>query len=667
MAGKKKLLYVQGIRGFAILLVVLFHLLPQVCPSGYMGVDVFFVLSGYFLIGRQLENGADFKLPEFLKKKALRLLIPYFALLTAVSAVSLILLPAAELVNGEKLLKACLWLKGNLFLDKLSGNYFSTDTRTFPLMHLWYMAVLMQCYLVFTLLFLMWHYGRCSRKARLLHLALLGGASFAVAYLRLTPIPWEYAASTYYWTSARIWEFVLGGILFILPKPRSSATVVATAVGALLVLTVCSFFPMQESALMVLLGAVCGCLLLRCGALWEKFSPLRCSLFVWLGGISFSLYLVHWPCISFAEFILGQPLTCSTALLTLLLILPLSILFYRGVEKPTHPLWVLPVMMLIALMLQKGIHKTDGFRDYLHREINQTLQLDYNPNTYIPRLPESSRLYAGTEGIVPNNFTAEPDPDAVLLQEIGDSRQKTTFVVLGDSHACDVAAGLHSSASANGWHGVFLNSYITPFWNAELPADPLIAIGNFYNEDKAQRLMRWLAQHRELQTVFIAQYWQHRLVPHPTWSGKQAEGDMVQVRAAELREFCRRLRSLGKKVVIFTDNPVIATDAPERVLGAYLMFPLNGDFPPALTCDKASYEQENAAFNRELDRLAEEGLCRVFHRERAFFRGDTFRAFDGKNLLLRDAHHLTLPGAEMSIAPFQREIDDMLRSTSAED
>lgn len=665
MPGQEKLSYIQGLRGMAILLVVFFHLLPQVCPAGYMGVDVFFIISGYFLVGRQLKEGADFRLFEFLQKKGVRLLIPYFALIVFVLAVSVVLLPAMGMIQVNEPAAACLTARGNVFLDKLIGNYFSTDTRTFPLMHLWYMGVLLQCYLFFALLFFVWSLFRCSRKTRMICVCLLGLFSFAVAYLRLTPIPWEYAKDTYYWTSARVWEFALGGLLYTLPAPQSRKSSAAVAGAALAVLLGCSLLSVQESAWMILLGSVCGTLLLRYGAQWEFCSPLRSTVLVWLGGISFSFYLVHWPCISFCEFIMGHQLTLITALPLLAIVLLLSLLFYKGVEKPRYPLWALLLIIAAAVGLQRAIVKTDGFRRYLHRESNQrleqALQSEVNVQLFLAQVPADSPLYNDTEGIMPNNFTMAPAPYSVLLQEIGVPEKELSFIVIGDSHAIDFANGMHIAAQQKGWHGLFFNSYILPFWDAELPQQTTSALGNFYNRDKATRMVNWLAKHPELHTVFIAQYWTSRLEPHFTWSGKPVTGDVLQARVAELREFCRQLKAIGKEVVVATDNPRIKTITPQQVLYSYLMFPMGKDFPEDLTCDKATYEQSNSAFNRELDNMAADGLCTVLHREHAFFKTNTFRAYDGHSISHRDEGHMTPAGGYLSISGELEQIDALLK------
>lgn len=667
MSNTQRLSHIQGLRGIAILLVVLFHLLPQTCPSGYMGVDVFFVISGYFLIGRQLEEGAGFQLFDFLKKKSLRLLIPYFAVVVLVAAVAVGLFPANELMQGNKLLESCLWAGGNVHLDHLSGNYFSTDTRTLPLMHLWYMGVLLQCYLLFTVLFAVWHFTRCGRKSRIIQIAVLGLLSLGVAYLRFTPIPWEYAHDTYYWASARVWEFSLGGLFYILPKPESRKAAVTVGAIAFLALVGCAWIPAKESAWMVLLGAACGCLLLRSGAIWEKLSPLNNPVLVWIGGISFSLYLVHWPCICFAEYVMGHPFTLAAALPAIVVILVLALLFYKWVEKPLYPLWMLPVLIAAAFTMQKSIRLTHGFREQLHLEANQAFSKNFYAELFLTPITDESQLYAGAEGIMPNNFSPQPNPGAVLLKDIGDTRKQMSFVVMGDSFALDFANGMHIAAQQMGWHGVYLNSYVTPYWNANYRTPPdIVALGNFFNEDKATRIMRWLKNHPELHTVFIVQFWEARLLAHDLWDGTPVTQNLMQARVQELREFTIRLKEIGKNVVLVTANPGITANTPERTLAAYLMWHKGEELPAELSCDRETYDRANAPFNHEMDKMAEEGLCHVLHREQSYFEKGIFHSYDGKLMSHRDSKHLTADGAFRGISKLLNQIGAFLGEKAEE-
>lgn len=663
MLDARRIEHIDMLKGIAIILIVFFHLLPQYFPCGFVGVDVFFVISGYFLIGRQLDGGKDFVLIPFLQKKALRLLTPYFVLIILVAIASILLLAAKDMIDGARLLRACQFATGNIFLSHLQGNYFSIDTRTLPLMHLWYMGVLLQSYLLFSLLFYAWQRCQCGKRTRIIHISLIGVLSFSIAHLHCLPLPWEFASDTYYWTTGRLWEFSLGGLLYVLPKQAHVRTSIITSSCAVLLLFICSLLPIKECAWTILLGSACCCSILKCEIASQSFSPLWSAPLIWLGKISFSLYLVHWPCICFAEYLIGHQLSFLSAGVTLILIMTASIIFYKKIECCRPPLWVLPILLLGGVSLHLAICRTNGFRAYLHQEANFTVSEYDDMMDYIPPLDRNSPLYNGTEGIMPNNFSPHPNPDAILLRDIGDKVQKPSFVILGDSHALDFADGMHASGMKNGWRGVYLDSYVVPFWNAEYPMD-FQNIGVHFYKEKAMKIMEWLKIHPELHTVFIVQYWSNRFYSHHTWDGELVTGDMVQVRAAELCEFCKKLIDIGKQVVLLTDNPTIPAKSPARVLRSYRMYPLWKKYPTDFECNIETYEKHNAAFNHELDNMEKAGLCIVLHREDSFFEKGIYRAYDGQYLKHRDKDHLTLDGALFSFSGIIDQLKNILTPKS---
>lgn len=667
MSTSQRLSFIQGLRGIAILLVILFHLKPDFCPSGYLGVDVFFVISGYFLIGKHLRDTNEFRPLSFLKKKGVRLLPPYLAVIILTALSSIAIFAAKDMDAGALLYKPCLLGKPNFFLDNLTGNYFSSDTRSYPQMHLWYMGVLFQCYLLFTLLFWGWSKCHCSARTRIIHLSVLGVLSFSFAFLYLTHFPYHYVSDTYYKTSARIWEFALGGFLYVLPSPEKKPETIFAAAAALGAMIVCSFLNMPHSAIGVCIGAFCGAVLIRYGKVWDTYSPLAFKPLVWLGEISFSLYLIHWPCICFSEYVAGHILSTHVSCLLFACLVPMAFLYHRYLEAPRWSVVSIPVFWAFAAISCKSITYTHGFEHYLHQKVNQQIPPYIAIEHIASPLPSDSPLYKGTDDIPPNNFGSTPNPRAVKLWNIGTDNCPINFAIIGDSHALDFALGMHQAGLKNSWHGVLLNSYVTPFWNADFRSpNETTAIGNYFTKEKAAGIMNWLKMHPELHTVFIVQYWRARFEPHKSWTGEKVEGDMVRIRAAELRDFCVQLNAIGKKVVITTDCPELSTDSPKRVLAAYLMWHDGEDYPASMSISKHSYEQTDGAFNRELDRMADEGLCIVLHREKAFFTTEKFTIYDGQNLSHRDRHHLTEKGAAYGISNSIEQISSIINGCSKE-
>mgnify|MGYP003291960076 CR=1 FL=1 len=493
---------------------------------------------------------------------------------------------------------------------------------------------------------------------RVIHLLFIGGASFATSYLYLLHFPYDYASNTYYWTSARLWEFVLGGLLYSSANKASVAVSRIVSTVTLATFFICAFIPMPNSAAGVLLGALCGALLLLFGKSCWPFLSLENYFFVWLGNISFSLYLIHWPCICYTEYIIGHALSCYDAAWLIIIILPTAYLFHRGVEKPRYSFAALPIAAVTVACVYKSITTTHGFEHYLHQEVNRAIASSTS-DVPLPKLPLKSPFWKAASGITPNQYSPHSSPE-FLLHELGDTNQKISFVIIGDSHAFDLARGMHLCGIEHEWHGIFLDSYVVPFWGAEFRTPPSIAPGNFFDEKKAGMVLRWLKHHPEIKTVFIAQYWSNRMKPHKMWDGQNVNENILQSRVAQLRQFCRKLNECDKRVVLVTDNPKLSTPSPQRTLSSYLMWHQRKPLPPELSCSRAEYEQLNGLFNEEMDKMENDGLCCVLHRETSFFVADSFVAYAEEKITHRDNHHLSPFGSVLGISHHIEEIQELL-------
>lgn len=651
MSGRTYLTHIQGLRGLAIFLIVLFHLMPGICPNGFLGVDVFFVISGYFLLRRAGEENTGFRLLPYLRHKAERILPPYLVTLIAVVPACVILFPADDMLSAAQLLKSCLLGQSNQYLQERAADYFAADTRAMPLMHLWYMGVILQAYLLFGLLSALWERRCASRRARLLSLALIGAVSFAAAHLFAAERFGYFCGSTYYTTLSRLWEFVLGGLLAQLPAPQNPGKSALTAAVALAILLLFSFLPLAHGERYVAIGAFAGAVLIRYGQYGCLRSLLSSRLLTGLGAVSFSLYLVHWPWICFAEYThLGKGmLPLSTLGIVLGGILLSTLLLYHLVEKPAYPLRRCLLYYVAAASCWVLLTATDGFRTTLHGEANKVCAAISRPD----KVAKDSPLRQHTEGLYQRQLLKFRAPSS-LLRAIGDTSKPCNFVILGDSHAEDFAAAMNTVGKEEGWHGAYLNSYIVPFWGSDYPTleNPDTAEGHWFDRDKAQALCRWLTRNPELKTVFLVQYWSARYESHRTWDGKTVSGkeNIRQARAQQLREMCLALREAGKHVVLVCDCPTISCGFPQREVQRHLLRGVRPDGLDTLCCFRTEYEAENADIHRAMQDSEADGLCDVLHREENFFPPDRLSAYAYPDLLFRDRHHLTEKGALMSIS-----------------
>jgi peptidoglycan/LPS O-acetylase OafA/YrhL len=282
---------IQVLRGAAILAVFAFHLWPKSAPSGFLGVDLFFVVSGFLMAW--LYDMSRLSASAFYLKRATRILPAYYAtILLAVGVGAALLLPH-ELGDVVKSAFWAVGLAGNV--DSWASDSYFDASRFRPLLHLWSLGVEVQFYLLFPLIAWFW------RKTP--WLVVLGFAASFAACLILAPIS---PKTPFFMTPFRLWEFGLGFIAakIALSRATPDATGLAPWLGATGLAAVAGlvFAPVPETAHPGFAALAVGCstaavLLFGLPGLVLRSAPGRGL--AWLGDYSYSLYLVHYPIVCF--------------------------------------------------------------------------------------------------------------------------------------------------------------------------------------------------------------------------------------------------------------------------------------------------------------------------------------------------------------------------------
>lgn len=322
---------IDGLRAIAVGLVVLYHAaaMPR---SGFVGVDVFFVISGYLitlLLLRESQAHGSIDLVAFYARRVRRI----FPAALFVIAVTLLLAdqllgPAPLRAVAHSAIASALFT-GNVYFQFATGGYWDASADEQPLLHLWSLAVEEQFYLVWpALLILLLRRGRSPTPA----LAALAAASLLLCELLLQ---WN-AQAAFFQMPARFWELAAGGLVAA-SRPTRQPAAGTTALGLVLVLAG-ACVPLVHFPGMGAMPAVAGtALLLRAvhaGGNGGVLACLRLTPLVGLGRISYSLYLWHWPLLAFyGATTLGAQST-STRLLLSAAAIPLAWLSYRYVEQP---------------------------------------------------------------------------------------------------------------------------------------------------------------------------------------------------------------------------------------------------------------------------------------------------------------------------------------------
>lgn len=333
----------DGLRAVAILPVILFHLSPESLPGGFLGVDVFFVLSGYLITSKILPDifGSDnptFSLKQFFLRRIKRLMPASLVLIAVVQSFGGLLLLDSEWRLLSKQAVSTLPAVANIFFWWNTGDYWGPAAETMPLLHTWSLSVEEQFYLFFPCLLLLIRKTTSSSSVRLLILTSIATVSLAsFVYCRR-----YYPHTGFFLAPFRAWELLAGCLLAELQRNKKTWTTPSRLVS-----NVCITIGIST----IVYGCMTGwglniitwrsALLTACGTLLviqfatnpDCISQRILSLrpLVSVGLISYSLYLWHWPVIVYARF---AGVDSQWAMLILSVIF--AILSYSLVERPAR-------------------------------------------------------------------------------------------------------------------------------------------------------------------------------------------------------------------------------------------------------------------------------------------------------------------------------------------
>ena len=326
---------IDGLRAIAVLLVIFNHLDLAFFKGGFVGVDVFFVISGFLItsiIKKEVEDN-KFTFKNFYKKRILRLAPAYFLVIFSCFILSHFLLAPMELVSFYKSVLASLVFAANFFMWKEVGGYFSSNAEYIPLLHLWSLGVEEQFYIIWpTILMLLLAWFK-RWTSLLIALAVILGCAFAHILSIKAP------AMSYFLLPARAFELLIGALLVFI-KPAHLKNIYANLVSVFgLVLIIFGSIYLDDESIFPGLYALLPCVgtaLIICSlnqnkGIVKRFLSLNIMSF--FGKISYPLYLWHWPLIVFYKIRYGE-LTNLSMLGLFAFMIGISYLTFRYVEKP---------------------------------------------------------------------------------------------------------------------------------------------------------------------------------------------------------------------------------------------------------------------------------------------------------------------------------------------
>lgn len=291
---------IDGLRAIAVGLVVIYHAFPHALPGGFVGVDIFFVISGFLITGiisREIDDGS-FTITRFYERRIRRIFPALIVVLLATLAAGWWLLLPSEFANlGMNAIAGAAFFSN--IASMVQAGYFDLDAAKKPLLHLWSLGIEEQFYLAWPLILMV--IARWSKH----RMTVIAGLAVASFILNVSLI-WSHPVSTFYSPLTRAWELLAGGMIIggIVIADRRLANIASVCGMALIslatwLMTPKSAFPGWWAVLPVV-GAML--LIMSPGSLAARW-VLGSKPFVWIGLISYPLYLWHWPLLVFGEYI----------------------------------------------------------------------------------------------------------------------------------------------------------------------------------------------------------------------------------------------------------------------------------------------------------------------------------------------------------------------------
>jgi peptidoglycan/LPS O-acetylase OafA/YrhL len=614
---------IDGLRGLQILALIGFHGFPTIVTGGYVGVSIFFVISGYLIssiIFKSLNTKNSIDFFDFYIRRTRRIFPALIVILIAASLLGWILmLPDEYKQLGEYI------IGGATFLDNFVAwsqiDYFDERAELKPLLHLWSLGIEEQFYLFWP--FSLWVAWRL--RFNLLAITILATTiSFILSIYGITENP----ASTFYAPWTRMWEILIGGILAYIhlyhPEYRFKKNAVLTNIFSFVGLSLLFygiFFYTKQTifpgphALIPVIGAL---LIIAGGeSSWINKRILANKIMIWFGVISYPLYLWHWTLISFTRVVDGGESPVLIRCATIVCSIAFSWFTYKAIEDPIRfggraiikSLFLLLCLLLLAsfgayIYLNQGIPNRVGANpaiknkgDVGHDDFHQ-----YPYNKFILCTPKK----------IQNEALRWSDGSIRCFQS--KSSGKIDIAIIGDSHAEHLFLGLAESLP---------NKNIAYYVKGGRP---------FSTNPDFRNIFEYVESDKNIKIVIYTAWWGN------IFQGGPADREMAY---KDLNATIKSLSDSGKKIFITDDIPDFKTNPKQCKYSRRLS--------SADLCSEKSliFFDKHSVYIKYLEKISSQySSVNVINTAQYFCDTDECSMKQNNELVYRDLHHLNINGSK---------------------
>lgn len=632
---------IDGLRAIAVLSVVLFHSGLGLLSGGFVGVDIFFVISGFLITSIIIDdlNKNKFSIKHFYERRIRRI----FPALYVVCVVSLvfsyfIFLPDELEAFGKSLVATLLFFSNILFWSETG--YFDASADLKPLLHTWSLAVEEQFYIFFPILLIVVSKFFKSRYAPLL--IIVGALSFILSVWGAEHKP----SATFYWAPTRAWELIIGAILALRVIPsikRRWQSELLGVIGFLLIAYAVFFFDYDTefpglNALFPCLGSA---LLIYSQSTQKSLTYFVLSRkpLVFIGLCSYSFYLWHWPVFVFAKYLSIEPLTQIESLFLILFSFILSVITWKFIEAPFRnknlfsgkwKIFILALLTSIPLFIASVSLISSKGAPYRFPDIEKL-------ETYKGSIIDTK--------CVDINIADFDQRKCIFGDEI---QAKTSFVVWGDSHAGAFVRGIGEGAENYNKSGYLAStSGCPPILNVITARDR-----EPYKCQKSNNSILKKIQKTDL--VFLVARWTYytrkSLINHdgPVWLNNQnstliSELENYRVLEQGLNVTVKAIKEKGAMPIIVSTVPEFTKSVPE----AYFLF------DKQVKISKNLFDQNRQKTDQILRNISQQNSVLYIDPSSVFCDEKKCVGNNGDQVYFSDNDHLNLNGAQKLFPMFQ--------------